>query len=87
SQTETAGAMLPRPTVVIVEDFTVSPDEVKLDEGVSGEVRRIVEGGHAPSRTEQELDAGRQVADAIANNLVVEIRDMGRRADPRRARS
>ncbi len=77
SQNETAGAMLPPPSVVIVDRFAVSPEEVELDEGLSTEVEQAIKARHGTSRTDQELAAGHQVADAIADKLVVEIRDSG----------
>ena len=77
SQIQTGGQILPRPAAVVVNAFAVSPAEVTLSEGLSSEVRGIVEGQSATPRTEQELQVGHQVADAIANNLVIEIRDLG----------
>ena len=81
SQVETGGEMLPSPQVVIVDRFAASADEVKLDEGLSTEVEEAVKADRGDSRTEQELQAGHQVADAIADKLVVEIRDMGLSAE------
>jgi hypothetical protein len=81
SQMETADQMLPRPQVVIVDSFAASPDEVTLDEGLSTEVEEAIKAHRGDSRTEQEVQASRQVADAIADKLVVEIRDMGLRAE------
>jgi hypothetical protein len=75
SQVETS-EMLPRPAVVVVDTFAISPAEVSLNEGLTGEVKSIVSGRSTP-RSQQELQVGHQVADAIANNLVTEIRDMG----------
>jgi hypothetical protein len=81
SQVETGGEMLPAPQVVIVDRFAASADEVKLDEGLSTEVEEAVKADRGTSRTEQELQAGHQVADAIADKLVVEIRDLGLSAE------
>jgi hypothetical protein len=77
SQVETGGQMLPRPAVVVVHTFAVSPTEVAVSEGLSSEVERLVGDQNATPRSEQELQAGHQVADAIAHNLVIEIRDLG----------
>ena len=77
SQIETSGKTLPRPQVVIVESFAVSPDEVQLGEGLSTEVVDAVKAEDGTSRSEQERQTGRQVADAITNQLVVEIQDLG----------
>jgi hypothetical protein len=81
SQMETADQMLPRPQVVIVDSFAAAPDEVTLDEGLSTEVEEAIKTHRGDSRTDQEVQASRQVADAIADKLVVEIRDMGLRAE------
>jgi hypothetical protein len=81
SQMETGAQTLPRPQVVIVDRFAVAPDEVQLDEGLSTEIEQAIKEKRGTSRTEQELQAGRQVADAIADKLVVEIRDMGLHAE------
>ena len=85
SQIETGGQMLPRPQVVVVDTFAVSPDEVQLDEGLSTEIEQAVRERRGTSRTQQEIQAGRQVADAIADKLVLEIRDMGLQAERGRA--
>ena len=81
SQNETAGEMMAPPQVVIVDTFATSPDEVKLDDGLSADVEEALKAHGGTSRTEQEVQAGRQVADAIADKLVVEIRDMGLQAE------
>jgi Domain of unknown function (DUF4410) len=81
SQMETTDAALPTPQIVVVDTFAASPDEVTLDQGLSTEVEEAIKADRGTSRTEQELQAGRQVADAIADKLVVEIRDMGLRAE------
>lgn len=81
STMETADAALPPPQVVMVETFAVSPDDVKLDEGLATEIKEAVGSGTATSRTAQEQQVGQQVADAIADKLVVEIRDLGLHAE------
>jgi Domain of unknown function (DUF4410) len=81
SQNEAAGEMLPAPSVVIVDRFAVSPEEVTLDEGLSTEVEQAIKAHNGTSRTQQEMEAGHQVADAIADKLVVEIRDLGLAAE------
>jgi len=74
STTYETTATVPKPDVVIVEPFAVSPDEVKLDRGLTAQLQQAING--AP-RTDQERQAGRQVADAIAEKLVAQIRDLG----------
>jgi Domain of unknown function (DUF4410) len=77
SQIEAGDAMLPRPQVVVVQDFAVAPGEVRLDPGLSATVRETLGGNAGAPRTVQELQVGRQTADALADKLVVEIRDLG----------
>ncbi len=81
SQVETTSEMLPQPQVVIVDTFATSPDEVQLNEGLSTEVEQAIEARRGTSRSEQELQVGHQVADALADKLVVEIRDLGLQAE------
>lgn len=81
SQMDTAAEMMPRPQVVIVERFAASPDEVQLDEGLSTEIEQSMKARAGTSRSGQELEAGRKVADAITDKLVVEIQDMGLSAE------
>jgi hypothetical protein len=81
SQMETAGEMLPAPQVVIVDTFAVSADEVKLDEGLTTDIEEAIKADRGTSRSEQEVQAGHQVVDAIADKLVTEIRDMGLQAE------
>jgi Domain of unknown function (DUF4410) len=81
SQIQTGGQMLPRPAVVVVHSFAVSPTEVTLSEGLSSEVQSLIGNQTATPRSQQEMQVGHQVADAIANNLVTEIRDLGLTAE------
>lgn len=76
SQVQTA-VELPRPQVIVVQDFAVWPGEVKLDPGISGTIDETLLGNSLPPRTQKERDIGRQVASALADKLVIEIRDMG----------
>jgi hypothetical protein len=68
------GGKLPRPDQVLVYNFAVSPDEVELDSGISGDIQGLI--NQAP-RTDQERAIGRKVADALANHLVSEIEKLG----------
>jgi len=67
---------LPQPERMLIYNFAVSPDEVKLDEGVSAEVKALA-GQEQPPRTQEELQIGRTVANALAANLEAELRKMG----------
>src|SRR5262245_3689088 len=69
-----SGARLTRPDVVLVREFAVTPEEVRLDRGISAKVESAVAGGSA---TEQEIAISRQVARAIATALAAEINKLG----------
>ena len=66
--------ILPRPDQVLVYDLAVTPEEVKLDSGIAS---RIEELAKKTPRTEAEIKAGRQVADALSRHLVSKIQAMG----------
>ncbi|HSB86324.1 MAG TPA: DUF4410 domain-containing protein [Ilumatobacteraceae bacterium] len=73
---ETTGA-LPKPDRILVYDFAVSPDEVKLDEGLSAEIKQRYEHEQATPRTAQELKVGHTVANVVAGELVKKIQSYG----------
>jgi len=68
------GAPLPRPNRVLVYDLAVTPEEVRLDTGLSA---LAVEAMKGESRTEQEIQAGHEVAAALSKELVEKIKAMG----------
>ena len=68
---------LPRPQMNVVQDFAVAPGQVQLDPGLSGTIDETLMGNSLPPRTAQEEQLGRQVAGALAEKLVVQIRDLG----------
>jgi hypothetical protein len=72
---------LPRPDLILVYDFAVSPDEVKLDTGLSAELKQKYEKYKGTSRTAEEIKVGHKVADAVAKELVKKIRSYGLMAD------
>lgn len=76
SQIETS-IRAPRPQIVVVQNFAVQPSEVQLDPGLSGTIKETMGGAAGPAPTAQELAVGRQVADALAEKLVADIRDLG----------
>lgn len=69
-----SGGPLPRPGRILVYDFAVSPQDVKLDGGFSARVAEAMESG---TRTDQEIAVGRSVANALSEHLVKEISSMG----------
>lgn len=68
---------LPRPDVILVYDFAVSPDEVKLDTGLSSELMQKYAQYKGASPTAQEIKLGHKVAEAVADELVKKIRSYG----------
>ena len=69
-----SAAQLPRPDVIVVERFATSPEDIQVSEGIVAKVEALA--GGSP-RTPDEREVGRKVADALAEKLVAEIRDMG----------
>jgi hypothetical protein len=67
-------AAMPRPEQVLVYDFAVSPMDVQLDRGLSGQVEQMAKGS---PRTEQEIQLGQQAARALSQKLVSRINAMG----------
>jgi len=74
TEEEYAGAKLPRPDVILVSEFAVSPGEVDLDRAPGADLMRAVEG---TPRTTDEIEAGHKVARDLAQKLVNEIKDLG----------
>jgi hypothetical protein len=64
----------PRPYRVLVYDFAVSPDEVELDSGISGDIKDLI---NKTPRTDQERVIGRQLATALTTHLIKEIGALG----------
>jgi hypothetical protein len=54
-QEDTTLTLLPRPDLILVYDFAVSPDEVKLDTGLSAELKQKYEEHKGTSRTAQGM--------------------------------
>lgn len=73
---ENTGA-LPRPDRILVYDFAVSPDEVKLDETLAAEIKQRYEHMQNTNRTPQELKVGHTVAHVVADELVKKIQSYG----------
>ena len=80
-QEKMALTQLPRPDLILVYDFAVSPDEVKLDTGLSAELKQKYEEHKGTSRTAEEIKVGHKVADAVAEELVKKIRSYGLSAE------
>ncbi len=69
-----ASRNMPKPDMVIVNNFAVDPAEVKLDRGLMAKTMRDTE-GKAPN--EEEAQVGRLVAEKLAITLVEELREVG----------
>ncbi|MCP4327131.1 MAG: DUF4410 domain-containing protein [Alphaproteobacteria bacterium] len=65
---------LPRPDVVLVYDFAFAPDQVTLDKGILPRIGELID---SSSRSDQELAIGKEVASALATQLVEDINGMG----------
>jgi hypothetical protein len=77
-QTSENTGQLPRPDRILVYDFAVSPDEVRLDEGLGEELRQRYEPYlNGSPRTAQELKIGHTVAYVVADELVKKIQSDG----------
>jgi hypothetical protein len=76
-QTSEDSSALPRPDRILVYDFAVSPDEVKLDKTLSAEIRERVEKERPEPRTPREMAIGHRVANAVAEELVKKIQTYG----------
>lgn len=69
------GGQMPKPDRILVYDFAVSPDEVKLDSGLGGEVKAyLAQYDTGTSRTAGEIQIGHSVANALADELVKQLR-------------
>src|SRR3989441_1366407 len=70
---------LSRPDRILVYAFAVTPDEVRLDSGLSTQLGQLFGGGQNPgtSRTAEEIKIGHAVANAVANALVKELNQYG----------
>ena len=80
-QENMAVAQLTRPSLILVYDFAVSPDEVKLDKGLSADIMQKYEKHKGMTRTAEEIKVGHKVADALAEELVKKIRSYGLMAE------
>jgi uncharacterized protein DUF4410 len=75
----TGGVSTPisKPDRILVYDFAVTPEEVKLDAGLSAKAQQFFEEHQGTSRTAQEIKIGHAVANAVAIELVKEINSYG----------
>jgi hypothetical protein len=76
-----ASGPLPRPQLVVVQRFAVTPDEVRRDPAMSPELVARLGVSRAAAATEDEARSAREFADALADALVLQIGDLGIRAE------
>src|SRR5688572_3956845 len=69
-----ASSAMPKPDMIIVNNFAVDPSEVKLDRGLLAKTMRD-DGNRTPN--EEESQIGRPVAEKLAVTLVEELREAG----------
>lgn len=72
------GPGLPRPQMIVVHDFQVAPDDVRVDSGIGARLQRMEQGR---SDDQERLRVERAVARALSVNLVEEIRKLGLSAE------
>jgi hypothetical protein len=77
---EIANSGLPRPRQVLIYNFAVSPEEIKQNSSIFARLGRNLEGS---SQTAEQIQLGREVADALATELTQDIAAMG--LNPQRA--
>ena len=70
---------LPRPQLIVVHDFGVSPGDVALDSAIGA---RLMEVAKSTPEADEQLKVGREVAKVVTDNLVKEIRKLGIPAEP-----
>ena len=58
-------AQLNRPSLILVYDFAVTPQEVELDTGLSADIMQKYEEHKGETRTAEEIKVGHKVADAL----------------------
>ena len=70
-------AVVARPDRILVYDFAVTPDEVKLDGGISARAKQFFEEHQGTSLSAQEIKIGHAVTNAVSIELVKEINGYG----------
>ncbi len=64
----------PHPDMIVVYDFAVTPDEVRLDQGL---MKKALRDDSPRALSEEEIKVGHAVADKLAESLVSEFRKAG----------
>lgn len=74
TQTRKSFGPLPRPDMIVVNDFAVTAAEIKLDQGV---MKKAMRDSSSRAVSEEEREVGHLVADRLAEDLVAELRKQG----------
>ena len=69
-----ADAGMSTPNPVLIYNFAVSPDDVRQNSSIFAKIERNIENNNP---TEEEIQLGRQVSDALAAELTQKIQAMG----------
>src|SRR5882672_7694173 len=67
-------SMLPKPDMIVVNNFAVDPADVKVDQGLMAKTMRD-DGKRTPNQ--EEIQIGNLVAEKLAATLVEELREVG----------
>jgi len=71
---EVANTGMPTPNPVLVYNFAVNPEDVQQNSSIFAKIERNIENN---SQTAEEVQLGRQVADAMATELTTKIANLG----------
>jgi hypothetical protein len=72
--TEQGDLTLPKPDMIIVHNFAVTPNDVKLDRGV---MATFVRDAQNRKQTDEEVRVGRMVADRVVEDLIDRLEKQG----------
>lgn len=73
-QSETSRTGLPQPGRVLVYNFAVTPDEVTTNQSI---IAREIAAAEGTNQSQEAIQIGRQVADALASQLVTDLGKAG----------
>jgi len=71
---EVANTGMPTPNPVLIYNFAVSPEDVQQNSSIFAKIQRNIENN---SQTAEEVQLGREVADAMATELTQKIANLG----------
>lgn len=74
TQTKATVGPLPRPDMIVVYDFAVTPAEVKLDQGM---MQKVLRDSSSRAVSKEETVLGHAIANKLSEDLVAELRKAG----------